>query len=88
MSAPDETKDGRRHKRSGWRTAPPPQKGNPNFKRLWRVVDGAVADAFKMHPEYINPERAEWRVRSSINKRVVGAILGFAAQAAEGPKKD
>lgn len=64
------------------------KKGDPNFKRLWRVVDGAVADAFKMHPEYINPERAEWRVRSSINKRVVGAILGFAAQAAEGPKKD
>lgn len=60
------------------RTLPP--KGNWNYHQLWRLVDGAVADAFANHPEYLSGEREEWIVRQSINKRVVGTILGYAEE--------
>lgn len=60
----------RKHKRSL------PPKGNPRYEsnwRLWRLVNGAVADAFKMHPEYLAPGKAI-NARESICKRVVGAL--------------
>lgn len=55
---------------------PPPHKDTAEYRRIWRVVDGAVADAFKCHPDYL--ARAEPAVRVSINKRVVGALLAAA----------
>lgn len=58
----------RQHKRS---LAP---KGDARYRRMWRVINGAVADAFKMHPDYVEPERRR-AARESIVKRVTGAVL-------------
>lgn len=64
------------------RTKPPPEKTHPLYREVWRVVDGAVADAFKMHPDYLSKKGRTGRAaRRSIVKRVVGAVLGFAEQA-------
>lgn len=62
----------------------PPKGQHTHYEQLWRVVDGAVRDCFAMHPDYIAPGRHESSVRMSVNKRVVGAISGFAVQAARG----
>ena len=53
----------------------PMGKDSPAYRELWRVVDGAVADAFNMHPEYLSAQASPRVVRRSINKRVVGALL-------------
>lgn len=63
------------------RTRPP--KGNQQYRQLWRVVDGAVMDAFRMHPDYLTSAGLR-SAQKSVVKRVVGAVLGYAAQAAEG----
>lgn len=57
------------------RTISPPQKTRAEYKRLWKIVDGAVADAFNKHPEYLASNVSKKVVRASVNKRVVGAIL-------------
>lgn len=55
------------------------------YVRLWRVVDGAVLDALKAHPDYLAPKGALFNnARRSIVKRVVGAVQGFDAQAPKG----
>lgn len=55
------------------------------YRQLWRIVDGAVADAFKMHPNYLSEDGKRWQTaRQSIVKRVTGAILGYAEQSAQG----
>ena len=64
----------------GWRRTRPAKRGDA-YEQLWRVVDGAVADALLMHPEYLTKAGQKW-ARQSINKRVVGAVLGFAGQPA------
>jgi hypothetical protein len=65
------------------RTKPP--KGDKIYRRLWRVVDGAVADAFKMHPDYLTEKGRRGRAaRLSVVKRVIGAVVGFAGQSAKG----
>ena len=61
---------------------PPPQKTETAYRQLWRVVDAAVAEAFKAHPDYLT-ERGARLARQSINKRVVGAIHGYAVEAAK-----
>jgi len=61
-----------------WKRTAPPKRGLA-YEQLWRVVDGAVADAFLMHPEYLT-KAGERTARQSINKRVVGAVLSFAGQ--------
>lgn len=63
----------------------PKQKTAAEYKRLWRIVDGAVMDAFKMHPEYL-AGRTERVARTSVVKRVVGALMGSAK--AEGRASD
>lgn len=63
------------------RTVPP--KVSRAYRQLWRVVDGAVADAFAQHPDYLSAKGAR-AARASVVKRVVGAVLGFAEQSAEG----
>jgi hypothetical protein len=65
------------------RTRPP--KGNRTYRRLWRIVDGAVMDAFKMHPDYLSDKGRRGRAaRLSIVKRVTGAVASFAEQSAKG----
>lgn len=51
------------------------------YAKMWRVVDGAVRDAFASHPDYLAKLERERTVRNSINKRVVGALWGFASEA-------
>lgn len=55
------------------------------YRQLWRLVDGAVADAFKCHPDYLTAKgHILDNARRSVTKRVVGAVLGYAGQAARG----
>ncbi len=54
------------------------QKTDNAYRQLWRIVDGAVADAFLAHPDYLSNSAHERTVRASLNKRVVGAVLGYA----------
>lgn len=58
----------------------PMGKDEDAYKALWRVVDGAVVDALDHHPEYVAKGISKRVVRTSINKRVVGAVLSYAQQ--------
>lgn len=49
---------------------------DPFKRQMWRLVDGAVRDAFHAHPEYLAVP--EMKVRQAIVKRVTGAITGYA----------
>lgn len=53
------------------------------YSRLWRVVDGAVRDAFRMHPDYLT-RKGNRNARNSVTKRVTGTVLGFALEEARG----
>lgn len=65
------------------RTVPP--KGNKDYKKVWRVIDGAVADAIAMHPDYLTSKGTHARTaRYSIVKRVTGAILSYVEQSTQG----
>lgn len=48
--------------------------------RLWRMVEGAVIDALKSHPDYFTPKGNKNAARS-VTKRVVGQIVGQAKEA-------
>lgn len=52
------------------------------YAQLWRVVDGAVLDAFNRHPDYLTP-KGRRSAKTSIVKRVTGTVLSFAVQAAQ-----
>lgn len=56
----------------------PPQKSSAQYATIWKLVDGAIADAFNAHPEYLNKEVSEARVRTSICKRVTGIVTSYA----------
>lgn len=58
--------------------APAIQKDDHNA--LFRLVRGAVRDAFKSHPEYLTDQGRSSAV-SSVTKRVVGQIVGRATEA-------
>lgn len=60
-----------------------PVKPGQAYSRIWRIVDGAVRDAFASHPEYIE-KRWMRAARFSITKRVTGEMMSFAAQSAKG----
>lgn len=47
------------------------------------MVDGAVADAFNMHPDYLS-DHGKSRARQSIVKRVTGAVSSFVEKSAKG----
>lgn len=49
------------------------------YQQLWSVVDGAVVDAFKNHPDYLT-KKGRASARKSVVKRVTGTVLGFAVQ--------
>lgn len=80
------------HKLAGLYRAPPRASkrnalrkggGDAVRRQLWRLVDGAVRDAFACHPEYLTP-LGQIKAVQAINKRVTGALHGYAAQAAQG----
>jgi hypothetical protein len=54
-------------------------------RQIWRVVDGAVRDAFDHHPDYLTTKGSRAAcARRSINKRVTGAILSYLEQSKQG----
>ena len=57
-------------------------KPDPDYQRLWKVVDGAVSDTFDAHPEYL--ARPQRDVQNSITKRVTGSITSFVRKRTEG----
>lgn len=57
--------------------------GNKAYGQLWPIVDGAVADALKSHPDYLTA-KGQRSARTSIVKRVTGTVIGFAEQSAKG----
>lgn len=46
-----------------------------DHQRVWRIIEGAVADACKMHPEYLTEQGRACMV-PSVTKRVLGALVG------------
>jgi hypothetical protein len=56
-----------------------PPKGDSAYRQLWEIVDRAVRDAFDRHPEYLTDAGRQAAVQS-VNKRVVGAVIGHLAQ--------
>lgn len=54
-----------------------------DHRRLWRMVEGAVADAFRSHPDYLT-ERGRRAAVESVTKRVVGTIVGAAQETRRG----
>lgn len=54
-----------------------------DHRRLWVLVEGAVVDAFRCHPDYLTT-KGEKAAVESITKRVVGQIVGHAKQTREG----
>lgn len=47
---------------------------------LWMLVEGAVADAFNCHPDYLT-DAGKRSAIESITKRVVGQLVGHATEA-------
>lgn len=65
--------------KTGTVKATQPPKGERAYRQLWEVVDQAVRDAFDCHPEYLTDAGRQAAVMS-INKRVVGSVIGHLAQ--------
>lgn len=61
----------------------PTRRNSAVYRALWNIVDGAVRDALKNHPEYLSGTVKERTVRESIDKRVVGALEGFIHESAK-----
>lgn len=59
------------------RRAPPASQAA--YTALWRMVSGAVTDAFNCHPDYLT-ERGRHAAVESVTKRVVGQIAATASQ--------
>lgn len=49
------------------------------YRQLWRIVDGAVFDALYTHDDYLT-DKGRRNARNSINKRVVGNLMGFVSE--------
>lgn len=47
------------------------------YRQIWRLIDGAVRDAFSHHPGYVAKGISPRTVRRSIVKRAAGAITGY-----------
>lgn len=57
------------------RIKPPKKEAFSQYHALWRIVDGAVRDAFLRHPEYLT-DAGHRSAQLSIVKRVAGALEG------------
>ena len=66
-----------------YRRSAMPKKPSTVYGKIWRIVDGAVADAFAAHPDYLTPKGAR-TARLSIVKRVTGSLSSFAGHSAKG----
>jgi hypothetical protein len=55
-------------------------------QQLWRVVNGAVLDAFNTHPEFLTRPGKKYAA-ISVTKRVTGTVLSFAVAAAKGQRQ-
>lgn len=55
------------------RTQAPPHS---QYRKIWRIIDGAVKDALYKHPDYLTP-KGRVSARESIVKRATGAVKGF-----------
>ena len=54
-------------------------------RQVWRVVDGAIRDAFIHHPDYLTMNGTRYNsARRSIAKRVTGALLSYLEQSKKG----
>lgn len=54
-------------------------------RQVWRVVDGAIRDAFKHHPDYLTVKGTRAHcARRSVAKRVTGALLSYLEQSKRG----
>ena len=60
------------------RLRPPKDVPYSAYHSIFRVVDGAVRDAFNCHPNYLNAQESV--VRMSITKRVTGSIIKHARE--------
>lgn len=52
-------------------------------RQLTRLVDGAVADTFTNHPEYLT-KAGQRRAAGSLRKRLVGLVMGYVVQTTQG----
>lgn len=68
---------------SAARAVVPKERQGKAYRQLWSVVSGAVADAFRMHPDYLTA-KGNRSAATSVTKRVTGTVLGFAEQSAKG----
>jgi hypothetical protein len=50
-----------------------PQKGDREYLRLFRLIDGALIDCIQKHPDYF-PLKNRTNMRNSIVKRIAGQI--------------
>lgn len=66
------------------RTSIPKKADVRAYRQLWRIVDGAVTDAFTSHPDYLSSRQLATVARRSVVKRVVGAIDGYVEQSTRG----
>lgn len=69
--------------------APLHKRHRQAYRQIYRVVDGAVADAILQHPEFFALGRQR-NASISIVKRVAGAVCGYLdqrASSAEGSKR-
>lgn len=58
------------------RRTKPPQEYAAFERKLWRMVEGAVADVLRFHPDYVT-KKGHVNITSSIGKRVVGTLRGY-----------
>jgi hypothetical protein len=52
---------------------PPKELPHSTYHAIWRIIDGAVREVIKSHPEYFN-EKRHFEIRRSIVKRATGSI--------------
>lgn len=53
------------------------------YSALWNIIEGAVVDAMKQHPDYVTDNGRHSMVQS-ITKRVVGAVIHNAKRTRKG----
>lgn len=50
-------------------------------RQIWRVIDGAIRDAFSHHPDYLTLKGSKGAAaRRSVAKRATGALLSYLEQ--------
>lgn len=54
-----------------------------SYRQIWRLVDGAVRDAFANHEDYLT-DKGKRDAARSVTKRVTGTLHGYATQVAWG----